>query len=158
MTTPDSPFLAPLPGEGSRPYAARMMYTTMGNARSLDRVAQQLAKSLPLLKRWSSQFNWVDCAREYDQQLALRAAQVHQEAYLAEIESHRRRYGDTGRALHAMCVKLLYELNQHLTTMDYSPASLGAICRAITTAADLEAHSLRLAELLPRLGRTNAEG
>lgn len=36
------------------------------NCRSLQKVSQKLAKSLPLIKRWSSRHDWVYRVREYD--------------------------------------------------------------------------------------------
>lgn len=158
MTAVD-PTLAPRPNEESRAYAARMRYVVMGETRSLARLSQELGKSVGLLQRWCAQFAWVECARAYDQQLAHRAAQVHQEAYLAAVEEHRTRYGDCGKALYGVAVRCLSELQSQQGHMEFTPASLLTIARAVVVAADLEAHSLRLAELLPKLGRTNnAEG
>ena len=55
-------------GEGDKPYEAFQLYMTEGNDRSIPKVAQKLSKSVPLLKRWSAKFKWVDRVRAWDEQ------------------------------------------------------------------------------------------
>ena len=47
-----------LPKEGSKAYAAFKTYLDMGSERSLALVAQKLDKSVTMLGRWSSRFDW----------------------------------------------------------------------------------------------------
>lgn len=140
-----------LPDESNRAYAARIAYVTMGPQRSLDAVAKKCAKSVPLMKRWSSLHDWSATARAWDDQQAAAAAQAAAQQYLADLEEHRHRYQQSGRALHAVAVEMLSQLRQSARTIDYTPAALATISRALTVAADLEAHALRLADILPRL-------
>ena len=55
-----------LPTESPRAYAAYCDYRDMGPQRSLEKVAQKCTKSVSLLRRWSSQLNWVKRASAHD--------------------------------------------------------------------------------------------
>jgi hypothetical protein len=56
-----------LPGESPRAFQAFVIYrNTEPKERSLQRVASELAKSIPLVKRWSSRWDWVERVREWD--------------------------------------------------------------------------------------------
>lgn len=140
-----------LEGESARAYAARTAYLTLGPQRSYARVGQTLGKSRVLIERWASQYAWADHARRYDELLAQLAAQQAAQQYLADLEEHRERYGKAGMALHGVAVEMLLQLRQNAAAIDYTPAALATIARALTVAADLEAHALRLGDLLPRL-------
>lgn len=137
--------------ESARAYAARVAYVTMGPQRSLDAVAQKSAKSLPLMKRWSVAHDWQATARAWDDQQAAAIAAEAAAAYRADLEEHRKRYQQSGKALHGVAVEMLTQLRQSARTIEYTPAALATISRALTVAADLEAHALRLGELLPKL-------
>jgi hypothetical protein len=55
------------PDEGDRAFAALTTYLEMGaNERSLEKVAQKLAKSIPIIKTWSSKYAWSARARAFD--------------------------------------------------------------------------------------------
>ena len=54
------------PKEGKEAYHAFSIYRDLGVERSLPQVAQQCAKSLPLMKRWSARYNWIERALAYD--------------------------------------------------------------------------------------------
>jgi hypothetical protein len=73
-----SSFLPPrLPGEGSRAYAVFALYALAGSDRSLAKLSQQHAESipkLPTLKRWSATWQWQERTAAYDQQIAAQAA------------------------------------------------------------------------------------
>jgi hypothetical protein len=55
-----------LPTESAKAYAAFVAYCEMGSQRSLEKVCQQYAKSIPVLKRWSAQHRWQERVRQYD--------------------------------------------------------------------------------------------
>jgi hypothetical protein len=57
------------PGESARAYAAARVYFEMGAGRSQAEVAQKSAKSRPLIKRWSSVWEWVSRAAAFDEYL-----------------------------------------------------------------------------------------
>lgn len=52
--------------EGDKAYEAFLTYMNMGSERSLDRVSQELSKSVPLLKRWSAKYEWRDRVAAFD--------------------------------------------------------------------------------------------
>jgi transposase-like protein len=71
-----------LEGESSKAYAAFCAYRDLGFERSIAKVAQACGKSVGLLNRWSSQYQWVSRADAYDQHLQ----KVKQAAEEAEIQ------------------------------------------------------------------------
>lgn len=54
------------PGETSKAFAAFCAYRDMGPERSLPKVCQMSARSLPNVKRWSERHRWVERAAAYD--------------------------------------------------------------------------------------------
>jgi hypothetical protein len=56
-------------GESAQAYEAFVTYRDMGSERSLQAVSQRLSKSIPLIKRWSREKNWVERVRAYDNEL-----------------------------------------------------------------------------------------
>lgn len=137
--------------ESRQAYAARVEYLMLGEARSLDAVSQKVAKSLPLIKRWSSRDNWQQAAQQYDQTLASLAAQQHAEQYLADLAEHRARYAKVGRALFQVASGMLGDLNAARGSIVPNGNTLATVSRALTIAADLEAHALGLDQLLSQL-------
>jgi hypothetical protein len=140
-----------LENERAERYQARTLYTTMGPDRNLRAVAQQLNKSLTIIGRWSSEDDWPHLAAAYDQTLGNLAARDASASYRAELEDHRKRYGDMGKALYLVAAKMLKKLDASVATMEATPQTLAIASRAVTIAADLEAHALRLGDILPKL-------
>lgn len=56
-------------GESAQAYEAFVSYRDMGAERSVTRVSQSLNKSRGLIGRWSSQWNWTERVRAYDNEL-----------------------------------------------------------------------------------------
>lgn len=56
-------------GESQKAYEAFVVYRDLGAERSVTKVAQQLNKSRTLIGRWSSDWNWVERCRAYDNSL-----------------------------------------------------------------------------------------
>lgn len=156
-----------LDGETPRAYAARVEYLTAGAGRSLEKLRQSIGmRSVRYLEVWSTRYRWVEHARRYDETLAGLAAQDAATKYRAELEEHRTRYAKTGKDLHAVAAALLAQLGRAvygqtikgadgntytIPAIELTAGTITQVSRAITTAADLEAHALRIAELLPRL-------
>lgn len=163
-----------LPEETNRAYSARVEYLTLGAGRSFDRLLDrpQSATIAPPTKRrdtlvdWSVRYNWQEHARRYDETLASLAAQAHSEQYRKDLEEHRARYQKAGRDLHAVAQGLMGTLAQSIRgrsiegkdgkvytipAMEMTPNTLAIAARALTIAADLEAHALRIADILPSL-------
>ena len=140
-----------LEGESNRAAEARRIYVEMGPSRSTAKVAQRLGKSKTLTDRWSAQYDWAATARAWDDQ---RAAEVSAKAaadYRARLEKHRSDAATYGEALCSVAVNMLTQLNKVQKDIEYSPAALATIARALTTGLDLRAHALDLDRLLPAL-------
>jgi hypothetical protein len=67
MAKPQQHAWQQLPRETDKAYEAFVVYRNLEpRERSLSRVSSELAKSVPLIKRWSSQWEWVERARDWD--------------------------------------------------------------------------------------------
>jgi hypothetical protein len=80
------------PGESAPAYEARWAYFQQGPNRSLVAVGRKLSKCVPLMKRWSIRWAWVETARSYDDDRARLAARIAAESaeatIKAEIDQH----------------------------------------------------------------------
>jgi len=137
-----------LPDESARAYAARVEYVTAGPGRDLRSLAQKLDKSLTLVGRWSSQYGWVESARQYDDQVAYLTIQEAAEQYRADLADYRKRYSDLGKGLYAAAAVLTRRVATEARTMELGPGALALAANAAKTAADLEALALRVEHLL----------
>jgi hypothetical protein len=146
-------------------YAALCDYIAMGGARSLDTLAERYrsgadpappTRRLTSLKDWSRAQDWQARARAYDDSLAQEASAAHTAAYIASLEAHRKRAQDAGEGVYIVAAKLLQRMNKELDTLEITPATLGVLLRAFTTALDLEAHALGVDALLPALEQQEA--
>jgi hypothetical protein len=161
-----------LDNETPKAYAARVEYIVAGPGRSLDGVSQKLAKSVPLLKRWSSAYDWVSHAQRYDDALTHFNIQLNVEQYRRDLEDHRARYQKAGKDLFTVAQGFMAVLAQSLRgqtiegkdgkryvipAMEMTPGALTIAARALATAADLEAHALRIADLMPKLDVYDSE-
>lgn len=75
-------------GESRQAFQAFAIYRDMGAARSLQKVAQQLSKSLALMKRWSEKWSWVARAAAWDAELDRRAREAQEKARAEMAERH----------------------------------------------------------------------
>lgn len=158
--------------ESARAHAAKIAYVTMGPDRSLEKTRQRLGKSAAgytrTLEEWSTRFDWQATARAWDDQQAAAALAHAADAYRRDLEDHRKRYGDAGKALYQVAGGILQQLGKALAQppvtiegkdgklykipgIKVTPELLTTAARAMTIAADLEAHALRLGEILPKL-------
>ena len=145
MTTTPATVIPRLADESAKAHAAKVTYVTAGTQRSLEKLRQQIGtRSVRYLELWSAAHDWGATARAWDDQQAAAVEQHARTTYIADLDDHRVRYGLTGKALHAKAVKALALLDPATMTMPQ-------IVAAVATAADLEAHALRIGELLPRL-------
>jgi hypothetical protein len=168
--TTERPTIPRLPNERPERYQARVEYIVAGPDRSLEAVSQKLAKSVPLIKRWSSADDWTDHARKWDELMVhLRTeaqTQAEIDAYRRDLEDHRKRYGDAGKNLYKVAMGLMNAIalqlqgqtiegkdgkKYTLPAMKIDQGAITILARAMTIAADLEAHALRLGEILPKL-------
>ena len=83
--------------EGAKPYEGFWLYVELGpQERSIQKVSDRLAKSLPLIKRWSAEWEWVNRAAAYDrhqkqqtEQLKLVKQKQELDALAEEIKQER---------------------------------------------------------------------
>jgi len=151
VSTPATITIPRQPNERAERHEARVLYLTMGADRSLAHVSQKLGKSTDLMARWSAADGWAEQARSYDSTLANLAARAHAESYQRDLEAHRADAMQYGRALCGVAVAMLAQLQAHHKAIEYTPAALATIARALTTGLDLRAHALDLDRLLPTL-------
>ena len=83
------------PKESTKAYQAFTRYRDQGSDRSLEKVASELGVSLSLIKRWSSQHEWVKRVEDYDLDLEL----LDQETLRAERKEFARRERERQLAL-----------------------------------------------------------
>ncbi|MEG2621935.1 MAG: hypothetical protein RSC06_03455 [Clostridia bacterium] len=57
------------PRESAKAFQAFAAYRDMGSSRTVRKVVQQLNKSLTLIGKWSSAYDWVERSRAYDREL-----------------------------------------------------------------------------------------
>jgi hypothetical protein len=162
MPDPATITIPRLEGESNRAYDARVRYVTMGPDRSIEKIGQQLgykgATPPGHVTRWSQQYQWFESARRYDDAVAYVTIQESAAQYRKDLEDHRERYGKAGRSLYTLATAYMNKLAQRIKDLDseeIKPSRLALDVRtaaaALTIAADLEAHALRVADLLPRL-------
>ena len=133
-----------VPYETRQAYEAFCGYRDMGSSRSIAKVAQQLGKTTTLLNRWSSRWNWVLRAQQYDDELERRARLDREQ----EIKDTRRRHLQLARLL----LNKVYERMQSLEPDDITPATLDRLLRV---SAELELASLGISS---RTKRTEVVG
>ena len=76
------------PGESPKAFAAFSVYRDAGPERSVRAVSRELAKSIPLIKRWSSNWDWVERARAWDNDNVRKAKAASEKAVRDMGERH----------------------------------------------------------------------
>lgn len=95
------------PGESAKAFEAFAIYRDMGVERSVRKVTQRLNKSLTLIGKWSSRYNWPERARAYDRDLDRQArAQA-----VREVRSMTNRHIRIAMQLQAKALEALEQLN-----------------------------------------------
>ena len=110
MPTRQEPDIAPWeqqPGESAKAFEAFAIYRDMGVERSVRKVTQRLNKSLTLIGKWSSRYNWPERARAYDRDLD---RQAHAQA-VRDVRSMTNRHIRIAMQLQAKALEALEQLN-----------------------------------------------
>lgn len=76
------------PGESAKAFEAFELYCKMGEERSTRTVAQKCSKSVSLIQRWSCKWNWVDRARDYDNEMRRKSLRAEKAAYQKMKKRH----------------------------------------------------------------------
>ena len=95
------------PGESAKAFEAFAIYRDMGVERSVRKVTQRLNKSLTLIGKWSSAYNWPERARAYDRDLD---RQAHAQA-VRDVRSMTNRHIRIAMQLQAKALEALEQLN-----------------------------------------------
>jgi hypothetical protein len=102
--------------ETVKAFEAFTIYRDLGITRSIREVAKKLNKSVALLGRWSSQYNWVERAQEYDDELDRKALLQQEKARRDMVKRH---------ANHAMMFQQkVLERMQKMKPEELSPSEL----------------------------------
>src|SRR5712691_3479801 len=81
---------APLPNEGSRPFAAFKTYVEDGPKRSIRRCARKLRKSATICARWSKRYRWQKRLRELELDDCKRSVKADEQAKLSVAKEQER--------------------------------------------------------------------
>ena len=95
------------PGESAKAFEAFAIYRDMGVERSVRKVTQRLNKSLTLIGKWSSAYNWPERARAYDRDLD---RQAHAQA-VRDVRSMTNRHIRIAMQLQAKALQALEQLD-----------------------------------------------
>src|SRR5262245_11066367 len=134
--------------ESSKAFAAFNLYLNLGPQRSLAAVAQKLAKSGQLLKRWSTKFEWPSRVQAYDAHLAIverEAAEALARANAAEREKRKQQVLDEEWELHSEAIRAGREALKRFYEKGKG-ATLGDIARMLEVASKLGRLSTGLSE------------
>jgi hypothetical protein len=125
--------------ESSKAFAAFSLYLSLGPQRSLAAVAQKLAKSQQLLKRWSTKFEWPARVQAYDAHLAIverEAAEALARANAAVREKRKQQVLDEEWELHNDAIRAGKEALKRFYEKGKG-ATLGDIARMLELASTL---------------------
>lgn len=95
------------PNETPKPYEAFTIYRDLGKERTLPKVAEKLGKSLGLISRWSSAYNWVERVNAWDDEADRQAAQKQ----LKDISNARVRQRKQAVKMQLKALQLLESIN-----------------------------------------------
>lgn len=75
-------------GETKKAFEAFTIYRDLGITRSIREVAQKLNKSVALIGRWSSKFNWVERAQAFDDEMDRKAILENEKKRKEMVKRH----------------------------------------------------------------------
>ena len=100
--------------EGTRPFMAFQIYLKMGLTRQIKQVAEKIERSEKLLYGWSSKWNWVERAAEYDlHQASIKQAaedKADAEYFSEQRKKFRRDQMRVGQAMYAVAASAIPHL------------------------------------------------
>lgn len=101
-------------GESRQAYEAFLAYRDMGADRSLRKVSEQLAKSEPLMKRWSSRWSWRNRVADFERHMD----REETKALVAGRTAMRRRQAQMGQNLQTIAAAQIIQLAQAVNAQD----------------------------------------
>ncbi len=130
--------------ESAKAAQALSDYLEMGPSRSLRKLVERYGKSLSYvvqLERWSSQFDWVARAKQYDEQQRTERQRKREEA----VDAMNREQSEQGRVLRNKSYERILEL------MKAPRCSLYALSQILRIGVDMERDSIEGDELQRRI-------
>ena len=113
--------------ESSKAYEAFVVYKDLGNGRTFTAVAEELHKSVSLIRRWKEKWNWQERAEAWDNSIAEKARAKKAKDYAKMIEVQT----GIGQMLQAEAIKAI-------KSMDLSKASLSSLLEMINSGVKIE--------------------
>ena len=114
--------------ESTPAFEAFSTYLNMGNERTLRRLAQELNKSLTLVGKWSSTWNWQERIRAYDNYLS----DIERKAVAKEVKN---RYVRFGKASDQLLLAGLAAINS-INVNNLSPRDAATFLQLAATLAE----------------------
>ncbi len=128
------------PKESAKAFAAFSSYLSLGPARSLAAVAQKLAKSEQLLKRWSAKFDWAARVQAHSAHLAIverEAIEAVARAKGPQWEAREQQLRETEWSLHEAAIAAARKGLAAYMERDKVYANLADIARMLEIASKL---------------------
>lgn len=97
-------------GETPKPYEAFCIYRDMGTERSQAKVAEKCGKSGSLIGRWSTSYNWVERAAQWDDEQERIEREAAQREQAKAIREMRKRHADLANAMLIKAAKALKKI------------------------------------------------
>lgn len=111
-------------GESAQAFEAFSLYLEMGADRSLRAVSKELSKSIPLIKRWCSAYNWVERCRAWDNHLQHEA----KKAAVTEVRNMTKRHVKMAQQIQNAAMLALKEMGSDMV----NPKNFAAIVKLAT--------------------------
>ena len=118
-------------GESAHAFEAFLIYLQMGPDRSIRAVSQKLAKSIPLIKRWSSTNNWVERCRAWDNHIQHEA----KKAAITEVRNMTKRHVTMAQQIQSAAMLALKKMGSDMV----NPKNFAAV---VKLAVELERQNL----------------
>ena len=115
------------PKESNKAYEAFVVYRDLGSGRTFTAVAEELHKSVSLIRRWKDKWNWQERAEAWDNSIAEKARIKKAKDYAKMIEVQT----GIGQMLQAEAIKAIKK-------MDLTKASLPALLEMINSGVRIE--------------------
>lgn len=136
-------------GESAQAFEAFSLYLEMGADRSLRAVSHECNKSISLIRRWSSAYNWVERCRAWDNHLQHEA----KKAAVTEVRNMTKRHVKMAQQIQNAAMLALKEMGSDMV----NPKNFAAIVKLAT---ELERQNLEaeVAAVSEDISSTQADG
>jgi hypothetical protein len=129
-----------LPKESAKAFAAFSLYLNMGPERSTQAVANQLAKSEQLIRRWCAKYGWTSRVQAHAAHLAMverQATEAATRSKAGEWLARHERIREREWAMHEKCIEAAGEALKRFMENPNRRATLADIARILEVASKL---------------------